>query len=73
MHSIVVYRKKQRFGATLKFDPRFFLLNGISQSILVAFSMKTRIACTGMLCCEHDAFKFSKAAKPQTARASRAP
>ena len=51
----------------------FFLINGIIEVILVAFSMKMSRACTGMLSYENDAFKFSKTAKPQTARASCAP
>ena len=35
--------------------------------------MKTFMACIGMLSYECDAFKFSKTAKPQIARESRAP
>ena len=50
-------------GATLKFDPHFFLLNAIIQTILVSFSMKASLAYTGMLSYEDDAFKFSKIAK----------
>ena len=53
----------QNFGSTLKFDPHFFVFNVIIQSILVAFSMKTTRACTGMLSSENDDFKFLKAAK----------
>ena len=63
VETIVLYRKTQSFGATLRFDSHFFLLNGIIQTILVAFSMKTSMACTGMLSYENDAFKFSKTAK----------
>ena len=51
-----------------------FLINGIIEAILVAFSMKMSRACTGMLSYENNAFKFSKKLrKPQTVRASRAP
>ena len=53
----------QSFGATLRFDLHFLLFNGIIQTILVAFSMKTSRACAGMLSYENDAFKFSKTAK----------
>ena len=63
LFSIVLYTKLQCFGATLKFDPHFFLLNKIIQIILVAFSMKTSMACTGMLSYETEAFKFPKTAK----------
>ena len=48
----------QSFGATLKFGPRFFMFNGIIQTILVAFSMKMYRAYTGMLSSENDDFKF---------------
>ena len=72
--SIALYRKRQNVGATLKFDPIFFLVNRIIQTIWVAFSMKTSRVCSGMLSYENDALKFSKnCEKPQTARASRAP
>ena len=53
----------QSFGATLKDDPHFLLFNGIIQTILVAFSIKTSRACTDMLPYENAAFKFSKTAK----------
>ena len=39
------------------------MFNGIIQAILVAFSMKTSRACTGMLSSENDDFKFLKTAK----------
>ena len=55
--------KIQNFGATLMFDPHFFVFNGIIQTILVAFSMKTSRACTGMLFSENDDFKVLKTAK----------
>ena len=48
----------QSFGATLKFDPHFFAFNGIIQTILVAFSVKTSWACIGMLSSENDDFEF---------------
>ena len=51
----MLHRKMQSFGATLKFDPHLFLLNGIIQTILVAFSMKTSVAYTGMLSYKNDA------------------
>ena len=53
----------QSFGATLKFDPHFFVFNGIIQTILVAFSMKTYRACTDTFSSENDDLKFFKAAK----------
>ena len=40
--------KFKSFGATLKFDP-FFRLNGIMQTLLVAFSIKTYMACSVIL------------------------
>ena len=58
-----MYRQIQSFGATLKFDPHFFVLNGIIETILMAFSMKTLRACTGMLPSENNDFKFLKPAK----------
>ena len=61
--TIVLHRKMQSFGATLKFDPHFFLLNGIIQTSLVAFSMKTSVAYAGMLSNKNDALKFSKTVK----------
>ena len=48
----------QSFGATLKFDPHFWMFNGIIQTVLVAFLMKTSRACTDMLSSENDDFKF---------------
>ena len=39
------------------------MFNGIIQNILVAFSMKTSMACTGMFSTETDDFKFLKTAK----------
>ena len=36
------------------------MFNGIIQAILVAFSMKTSRACSGMLSSENDDFKFIK-------------
>ena len=57
--SVVLYRKLQYFGATLKLDPHFFLM--IIQIILMA--LKTSMACTGMLSYENDAFEFSTTAK----------
>ena len=53
----------QSFCATLKFDPHFFFFNGIIQTILVVFLMKTSRACTGMLSFENDDFKFLKNCK----------
>ena len=41
----------------------FFVFNGIIKTILVAFSMKTSRACTGMLCSENDDFEFLKTGK----------
>ena len=62
----------QYFGVDLKLDPHFFLLIGIIQSILVAFSIKTSMACIGMLSYENDSFNYKKKLrKPQTARESR--
>ena len=40
-----------------------FLFDGTFQTILVACSLQTSKACTGMLICENDAFKFLKTAK----------
>ena len=57
-----MYGKMQSFGATLKCDPRFNF-DGMIQTILVAFSMKTSRVCTGMLSSEDDDFKFLKTAK----------
>ena len=62
----------QSFWATLKFDLHFFAFNGITQTILVAFSMKMSWACSGTLSSENDDFKFFKTAKNKNARASRA-
>ena len=42
------------------------MFNGVNQTILVAFSMKTCRACTGMLSSENDDFKFLKTAKSIT-------
>ena len=39
------------------------MFNVIIQTILVAFSMKTSRACTGMLYSENDGFKVLKTAK----------
>ena len=39
------------------------MFNGIIQTILVAFSMKTSRACTGMLSSENNDFKFLKTVK----------
>ena len=39
------------------------MFNGIIQTILVAFSIKTSRACTGMLSSENEDFKFLKTAK----------
>ena len=39
------------------------MFNGIIQTNLVAFSMKTSRACSGMLSSENDDFKFLKTAK----------
>ena len=39
------------------------MFNGIIQTILVAFSMKTSRACIGMLSSENDDFKFLKTVK----------
>ena len=50
--SIALYRKMQFRCYALEFDPHFFVFNGIIQTILVAFSMKTSWACTGMLSSE---------------------
>ena len=59
----VLCRKIQSFCATLQFDSLSFLLNGIIQTFLVAFSMKMSMAYTGMLSYENDALKFSKSVK----------
>ena len=67
-----MYRKIQSFGVTLKCDP-FFVFDGISQTILVAFSMKTSRACTDMLSSENDYFKFLKPAKNIKSTSSRVP
>ena len=53
----------QSFGATLKVLSSFFVFNGINQTILVAFSMKTSRACTGMLSSENDDFTYLETAK----------
>ena len=53
----------QSFDATLKVDSHFMLFNGIIQTILVAFSLKTSRACSDMLSHENVAIKFSKTAK----------
>ena len=53
----------QSIGATSKFYPIFLCLNGMIQTILVAFSIKTSRACTGMFSSETDDFKFLKTAK----------
>ena len=53
----------QSVGATLTVGPHFFLFNGVIQTILVAFSLKTFRACTDMLSNQNDAVKFSKTAK----------
>ena len=60
---IALYREMQKFGATSKFNPQFFVFDGISQANLVAFSMKTSRACTSMLPSKNDDFKFLKTAK----------
>ena len=54
----------QSFGATLRFDPHFFVFNWIIQTILVAFTMKTFRAYTvpGILAYENNDFKFVKTA-----------
>ena len=39
------------------------MFDGIIQTILVAFSMKTSATCTGMLSSENDYFKFLKPAQ----------
>ena len=61
--SIALDRKMQILGATLMFDPHFFVFKGIIQTILVAFTMKTYRAYTGMLSSENDDFKFLKTTK----------
>ena len=63
MYGFALYRDMQIFGATLKFDPHYFVFNWIIQTILVAFSMKTLKARTGMLASENDDFKFIKNVK----------
>ena len=56
----------QSFGArTLKFDPHFYLFNGTIHTILVAFSIKTSRACTGVWSSEYDDFKFLKNCEKQ--------
>ena len=60
---IALYRKMQRFGATLAFDLHFFVFNGIIRTILVEALMKTSRACTGVLSTENDDFKFLKTSK----------
>ena len=52
----------QCFGATFKVDPHFLLLNGIIQTKLVAFSLKTSRACTD-ISFKNDPIKFSKTVK----------
>ena len=52
--SFALYRKMQSFGATLKFDPHFFVFNMIIQTIFMAFLMKTPRACSGMLSSENE-------------------
>ena len=61
--SIALYGKMQSFGATLKFYLHFFALNGITQIILVAFSIKMSGACSGALSSENGDFKFFETAK----------
>ena len=39
------------------------MFNGIIQTVLVAFSIKTAKTCTGMLSSEYDDFKFLKTTK----------
>ena len=58
--SIAFYRKMQNLGATLKFDLHFFAFNGITQTILVAFSMKMSRACSGTFSPQNDEFKSAK-------------
>ena len=50
-------------GATSKFDLHFFAFNGITKTILVAFSMKMSRACSGTLSSENDDLKFFKMRK----------
>ena len=61
--SIALNRTLYSFGATLKFEPHFFAFNGIIQTNLVAFSMKTSRACTDMLSSKNDDFKFLESAE----------
>ena len=69
---MALYRKMQSFGATFKFESHFFVFNGIIQTVLVGFSMKTSRAFTGMLSSENDGIKFLKTAKNiKKTRASR--
>ena len=49
----------QSFGVSM-FDSYFFDHNGIIQTILVVFSMKTSRAFTGLFSSENDDFKFLK-------------
>ena len=42
------------------------MFNGITQTILVAFSMNTSRACTGMLSYENDDFEFLKICEKHT-------
>ena len=53
----------QSFDATLKFDLLFFAFHEITQTILVAFSMKMSKACSGTFSSENDDFTFYKTAK----------
>ena len=52
----------QSVGATLKFDP-LFVFNGIIQTIVVAFSMKTSKAYTGLLYSVNNDLKFLRTTK----------
>ena len=63
----------QSLGATLQFDPHFFALSWLIQTILVAFSMKTSRECTGTMSSENDNFKFLKTMKTEKICASHAP
>ena len=51
------------FLCYLKVRSSFFTFNGITYTILVAFSMKMSRAYSGMLSSENDDFKFLKTAK----------
>ena len=52
----------ESLGATVKFNPHFSV-EWDNSTVLVAFSITTPRACTGMFSCLNDTFEFSKTAK----------